>query len=80
LEFESRLLKRPEKPNARADLRNNLMMKIASSLTIPDAPFSRASLLPSVNKRYKQHKFESSTASLSDIYVTKGTSRQASIK
>lgn len=54
-ETENRLLKRPEKPAHRRALKGaHLIKKVASSATMPEAPFSRVSLLPSVNKRYKQ--------------------------
>jgi hypothetical protein len=80
-DMESRLLKRPEKPAHRPDLKGeHLIMKVASSATMPEAPLSRVSMLPSVNKRYKQQALESVTACLTDIYSTKATSRAAHLR
>lgn len=76
-EMESRLLKRPEKLAQRPSkmMGKQLIMKVASSATIPGAPISRISMLPSVNKRYKRQGLESVTACLTDIYSTKATSK-----
>ena len=76
-ELESRLLKRPEKPPQRLGLSSDLIMKVASTATLPEAP--RVSLLPSVNRRYKQSQ-ENLTASLTDIYSSKAPSKCAIFK